>query len=120
MNKQDEEKGFLNAVSKELDQRVDTIDDSTRAALRSIRKQAIALAHDKSGNSWQWWQPYPVIAITASIALVMSVTLRINMTASMDDFPELKDIAMLMASDDIGFYQDLEFYQWLEAEKING
>lgn len=120
MNKQDKEKSFLDAVNRELDQRVDAIDDSTRAALRNIRKEAIAQVHDKPGNSWQWWQPYPVLAVTASIALVVSVTLRINMTASIDDFPELKDIAMLMASDDIGFYQDLEFYQWLEAEKING
>lgn len=120
MNRQDKEKTFLNAVNTELNQGVDAIDDSTRAALRNIRKEAIAQVHDRPGNAWQWWQPYPVIAVTASIVLVVSVTLQINMTASMDDFPELKDIAMLMASDDIGFYQDLEFYQWLEAQKING
>lgn len=120
MKKQDKNGEFLKAVNEELNQRVNAIDDSTREALRNIRKKAIAQEKNTSGNTWQWWRPYPVIAATAGIVLVVSVSLRMNMTKSIDALPSPEDIALLTSSDDISFYQELEFYQWLEAEKING
>lgn len=117
MNKHDEEKAFLNAVSKDLDQGVDCIDESTRDALRNIRKKTIAEAADKS---WHSLQLYPTLATTVALALVVSLTLNIYMTSSINDLPELEDLPLMSASDDIDFYQDLEFYQWLEAQKVNG
>lgn len=116
----DEERNFLNKVNETLDQHVDTIDDSTRDALRSIRKNAIAEADCQSKNIFTRLQLYPMMATTAALVLVVSVTLKINMTADVDNLPGLEDIPLMSASDDIDFYQDLEFYQWLEAEKVNG
>ena len=120
MNEHDEEKIFLNRVHKTLDQGVDAIDDSTRAALRNIRKKTIARVADGSVNRSPRLQLYPMLATTAAIVLVVSVTLKINMSSSFESLPGLEDIPLLSASEDINFYQDLEFYQWLETEKVNG
>ena len=120
MNRHDEEKNFLNQINKKLDQRVGTIDDATLDALRNIRKSAITEAADRSENIFTRFQLYPMVVATAALVLVVSVTLKINMNSAVDDIPGLEDIPLMSASDDIDLYRDLEFYQWLEAEKVNG
>lgn len=118
MNKHNEEE-FLEALSNRLDQRVEEIDDSTKDELYIIRKKAINRARIKSASSWRWLKPVPVMAL-ASIVLVVSVSLRVTMTASNSVTPALEDIPWLTASDDLELYNDLEFYQWLETENLNG
>lgn len=119
MKYSDEEKAFLETINKQLDQRVEEIDDPTKDALRRIRRSAIAQATDRSTSRWQWLQPVPIMA-TISLVLVISLSLRLTMTSSMHPTPALEDIPLLTASDDIEFYNDLEFYRWIEAENLNG
>ena len=119
MKKSNENQTFLDNINDKLDQGVNEIDDATVGALHNIRKAAIAQAENKTINTWNWLQPIPVMAM-ASIVLVVSVTLQMTMTSSVLPAPALADIPLLTASDDIEFYNDLEFYQWLDAEKLNG
>ena len=119
MKKSNENKAFLDNINDRLNKRVDELDDATLSALQNIRKTAIAQAENKTTDTWNWLQPIPVMAL-ASIVLVVSVTLQMTMTSSVLPSPALADIPMLTASDDIEFYNDLEFYQWLDAEKLNG
>ena len=118
MNNAKDDQEFLKDINNMLNRRVEEIDENTKAALRNIRKAAIAQTVDRTANRWQWLQPVPIIAM-ASIVLVVSVSLR-TMTTSQQQSPALENIPLLTAADDINFYNDLEFYQWLEAEKING
>ena len=119
MKKSNENQAFLDNINHRLNQSVDEIDDATLSALQKIRKATVAEAENKTTNTWSWLQPIPVMAI-ASIVLVVSVTLQMTMTSSVLPSPALADIPLLTASDDIEFYNDLEFYQWLDAEKLNG
>lgn len=120
MNSNDEDQVFLRAVKDKLDQQQDAIDDSTRNALSRIRHQAITQASAKPIRFWSRYALYPALALTASIAVVISIMPSIHINGTANELPTLDDMALLTASDDIMLYQELEFYQWLDAEKING
>ena len=55
-----------------------------------------------------------------SLVLVLGISLRMTMDITLTPTPALEDIPLLTATDDIEFYNDLDFYQWLEAENLNG
>jgi hypothetical protein len=120
MNSNDEDRAFLDTVKSTLDQQHDAIDEPTRAALRNIRHQAIN--HVRTGPARPWVQPllYPALTAIATIAVVVSVMLTMNLNGTLSDLPTFDDIPLMTATDDIIFYQDLEFYQWLDTENING
>ena len=121
MSHKDKDRAFLDAVKGALDQQHDSIDDETLSALREIRHQAINHADTQSSAWGQFQRPfYPALAAAAAVVMVLGVSLTMNLTGTHADQPTLEDMPLLTASEDISFYQNLEFYQWLDAEKLHG
>ena len=128
-NNNDNDKILLETINQKLDAGLDAMDDETKETLRTIRLSAQAQAKHEGNKSWQWFRPWlrPMpIMLAASLVVVLSVSLRINMTPSIENTlafestPALEDMPLLTAADGIEFYDDLEFYQWLEATQYNG
>ncbi len=120
MSEKNQDQEFLRQTRKTLNLQIDAIDDSTRSALSHIRRRAIAQldSHSTKSKFRQGW--YPILAATATASVIISIAITINMSATTDRLPTLEDMPLITATDDIMFYQDLEFYQWLDAEKVNG
>ena len=119
MNRSKSDQLFLESINRKLDQSVIDIEPSTKAALLNIRQKALVNKDCKSGALWSLLKPAPLMA-TVSIVLLLSVSLRMTLDTTNTLTPALEDIPILTATDDIEFYNDLDFYQWLEAEKLNG
>ena len=124
MKKNNKDDDFLKAVNNHLNKSVDAIDEDTKAALHDMRREALSktekgLTEPGLIERWFWLRPAPVMAM-ASLVFVVSVSLQMTSTVSVTPSPALEDIPLLTAADDIELYDDLEFYQWLEAQGENG
>lgn len=116
----DHDQQFLRRLKMSLDHQQDAIDDSTHQALRQIRKRALSQLDNQNSGARSLRSWYPVLAATATASIIASIAVTINLSGESNVQPTLEDIPLITATDDIMFYQDLEFYQWLDAEKING
>ena len=119
MTESQSDKSFHENISSHLDQRVSDIDSQTVSALRHIRHDVLS---ETAGQHWSFsslLKPMPLVT-SLSFALVLSITLNMNMISETTPTPALEDIPLLTAKDDIEFYNDLEFYQWLDVHNSNG
>jgi negative regulator of sigma E activity len=110
---------FLHNVSHRLDQAVETIDASTQARLRAARREALAAAESRSRPAWL--MPVGSLAVAATVAvLTVSVWLVPPDTAVDAQLPTLEDIALLSDSEALEFYENLDFYLWLDEQDKAG
>ena len=115
MTEHDKEQKFLNNVRNTLHKSLDAIDAETTSRIKQARYQALEQGHNKSS----WLMPFSAIAVTASV-VTLSVTLWFTPFNEMNEELVLEDISLLTASEELDFYQELEFYNWLDDEQING
>jgi hypothetical protein len=95
-----------------LDKSAENIDSATRAELRAIRQQALNAHYAKP-----WWlAPAPAFAATAAV-LVITLSVWLNQPSSLNTTPAMDDMQLVTANDELDFYQELEFYEWLEHEQ---
>ncbi|MDH5471792.1 MAG: hypothetical protein OEY61_02970 [Gammaproteobacteria bacterium] len=111
----DTEKNFLAHSKSLLDKSIDAIDTDTAAQLRTMRYQAL----EHKPKTFNWPTPYAAFATTAAV-LMLTVSLWLTQPAEVNDARVLEDIPMLTSGEELDFYQDLEFYNWLDDEQING
>jgi len=102
---------FINQASKLLDQSEQQLDSNVLRQLRIARHAA--LEKPPQYNNW---------AITGGLAstaamLVLTVSLWNTPMSQQDVSPLLEDIELLSAADDLEFYEELEFYLWLDEKQ---
>lgn len=133
MNEQhDNETVFLDSIKAQLDHSVDDLDDLTRMRLRRIRQQALqqvntsvaprtpVLVAREHAMREQWWMPAASVAAMVMIS-VLVFTLNRKMPGHNEDMTTaLQDMPILSAEQSPEFYQNLDFYQWLETQKDLG
>lgn len=115
MKQNDKDQAFLHNARHLLDESVDAIDEGTSSRLRQIRHQAL----NNKPETRSWFASYSAFAATAAV-LVLTVTVWLTQAPTMNDELVLEDIPLLTASEELDFYQELEFYNWLDDEQING
>ena len=103
---------LLEKIKATLDANSEHLDQDTVRALRQARENALAQLHKPRRS----WQPITGLAVAASVALltVGVVMLQNDPDATM---PNHEDMSLLSAGDDLEFYENLEFYQWLAFEE---
>ena len=110
----DEEK-FVNEIKRQLDRQAESLDGQTLSRLR----QARAAAQAESGG-WQLrWQPVALFASAAVLAVVVWIAMPIN-NSSEPRMAALDDMELLASNDDLEFYEEIDFYQWLEVQDEQG
>jgi hypothetical protein len=106
---------LLNQMKSTLDRAAEEIDDATLMRLSAIRREALAAGENQ--KSFSWWMPVGGLVATAT-ALVLTVSL---WTMSPNDnafMPPLEDIALLSDKAELEFYEELDFYLWLDSEGL--
>ena len=119
MTESKSDKSFHENISSHLDQRVSDIDAQTISAIRDIRNKVLSEQALQPWSLLSLLKPVP-LATSLSLALILSITLNITMFSDTATTPALEDIPLLTAKDDIEFYNDLDFYQWLDVHNSNG
>lgn len=111
------DKKFQQAAKEQLDLSTEQIDAETLARLRQARVQALTANEHKERRSWQ-----PVFGgfATASVAVVVAFIWLGGDRATMPVTSGFEDMEMLSSAETIEFYEDYEFYQWLEDEDMAG
>ena len=116
---QDSTARFLHSLSDSLDQSVDALDVSTQARLRAARRKALATGETQHRPAWL--MPVASLAAAATVAaLTVSVWLVPVDMAEDSELTPLEDIALLSDSEALEFYENLDFYLWLDEENKAG
>jgi len=108
---------FLQQVQSTLDQSADKLDDATLRALRKARHEAVAASEKRSS----WLAPIGGLAMAATVAAFsVSLWMAEPQTGLNSSLPPLDDLVLLGDAESLEFYEDLDFYLWLDDEKEAG
>jgi len=113
---------LLKRTKSTLDQAADGLDDATLRDLRRLRRAAVAASQPAPRDSrLAWWLPVGGLA-TAATAAVLTVSLWLTPAAHdpAAQLSPLDDLALLGDTESLEFYEDLDFYLWLEDEEVSG
>lgn len=111
MNQPNEEQ-FIANVKKALDLDAGNLDAGTQAKLTRARHKALDAGERKNFDIRQWFT-FPVAGWATACVLVLGLTLFVQPNGTA---PPLEDIDLLVAEDNLEFYDGLEFYAWLAEE----
>jgi hypothetical protein len=114
MNESDSQ-SWLADVRSRLDESTQALDAATLSRLNRARQAA--LAQPRSRGLRAWW--LPAAGLATSCALVLAVVAwypSMRMAGPVAPVHPVTSDAEIAADEGIEFYQDLEFYAWLDAE----
>jgi len=111
----DEEK-FVSGIKEQLDQQAEVLD---RATLSHLHQARVAAQAEGAGRQWRHWQPVAAFASIAVLAIAIWVAIPVNNNGD-QTMAALDDMELLTAADELEFYEEIEFYQWLEAQDEQG
>ena len=103
---------MLEKIKAALDESSEQLDQDTVRALRQARQNALEQLNKSRWN----WQPMTGLAVAASVT-IFAVGVVMLQTNQNDMMPNHEDMPLLSAGDDLEFYENLEFYQWLAFEE---
>jgi len=125
VNEPQDKDRFLHTVKSTLDRSVDELDDATRRQLCEARRQACQVASKETArgmSAWStWWLPVGGLAAVATIAVfAVSLWLLPAEDGLQGQLPAEEDIALLGDAESLEFYENLDFYLWLDDEQKAG
>jgi ferric-dicitrate binding protein FerR (iron transport regulator) len=108
-----------------LDESAQAIDAASLSRLNRARQAALAQRRPRRRAAW--WLPAAGLACSGALLLAIVVWAPLRSTHPVDAAPGTSAAATLPAEgdaisgdDSIEFYQDLEFYAWLDAQEQDG
>lgn len=110
MNANDNEQAFINKAKEAFDTSIESLDENTLSAITRCRQHALEKPSGKRA-----WVMLPAGAL-ATLALV--VALYFSVSSQNTNGLEADDLDMLSSSESLEFYEDLEFYQWLDENDL--
>ncbi len=109
----DDRDDFETRVAATLEESVRHLDTGVADRLRDARRRAL-----RQGRSARW-SPRPGL-VAGAVAMLLVAVIVWRLPASIDERTVLQDLDVLSASEEIDFYDELEFYAWLEYEHEQG
>ena len=116
MNEQDKEKRFIANVKKALDLGEENLDAGTQSKLTRIRHQALDAGEHKEPSIRRWFM-LPVAGLATACAIILGVAIYLKPPGGLP--PNLEDLDLLAAEENLEFYDRLEFYAWLAEAEID-
>lgn len=111
MSEERDESKWLQVIRADLDRSADRLDAGTARRLAAARREALARYPRRFS-----FRLLPVaIAAGACAVLLAFVVLGWPGAESPPDDPEF-----ISSADDLDFYRDLEFYEWLDEQGVTG
>ena len=101
-----------------LDQSTDGLDAATLSRLNRARQAALA----QRSSPRRWFLPAGLVAACLLLLAIFILPARLPFSGGAQEFPltaktaASSDIDLVSSDDSLEFYQDLEFYAWLDAQ----
>lgn len=114
MKENEKDQEFIASAKQVLDRSLEDIDAHTLSRLRQARHRAIESAPTRV-PPFVWAGG----VATAFAALVLAAVLLFPSGAP-SPVPTLEDVEILASSEDLDFYDELEFYHWLADAEFAG
>lgn len=115
-DKENQEKDeFLDKLTVMMDAASDEIDGATKTRLQAIRREALTVAEKPYQSAW--WVPAGSLTAVATLAVVAISLWTISPNEGVFT-PPLEDIALLSDGEELEFYQDMDFYLWLDSKQL--
>ena len=110
---------IIKLVKKQLDEQDNLDSGNLSQTLLNIRSQALDKA-ETEGHIFQQWQPLKTLGAFSFMALFI-IGLSVYLQSSPEQYEklELTDFEILTTEDNLDFYEDLDFYQWLLLEEMH-
>jgi hypothetical protein len=104
---------FLSRIQQQLDQSCDRLDARTVSRLNSIRHAA--LEHKQKKVNPLWLSFGGMVTATFLVFSLNLTSLQLPGSAGLpaDEAATLEDIEILTTTEELDFYEEYEFYQWL-------
>lgn len=99
-----------------LDQGAHDLDAHTAQRLQRARAAALRGEAPQRAVRWTWVMPAAGFAVAASLVLAVVMLRPAAPERAALEVASVDDIEILFARDDLGLYEDLEFYAWLDEE----
>ena len=103
------ERELIEAIKAELDKSAESLDAHTLSRLNQARHRALERRTRFSWKVNRWLLP---AAATAAVAVLAFNLLTITPPAEPETL--LEDLELLSSVEDMDFYGELEFYEWLD------
>ena len=128
MSKKQQDEQWLTKARAALDEQLATYDATALSRLQQARERAVASLDRRETllRQWGWLQP---VAIAASLAVVIVLSVAVFQQPASDSTLELIDTARYSelseelewaaVSDDIDLYAQLEFLLWLDQQTLD-
>jgi hypothetical protein len=113
MSNTEPDQKMLDAATAALDASCDKLDGQTLSRLNKIRHEALELPQQRWGRTVV--APFGGL-VAASVLVVMLLPFwnQNPITEVPSSNSAMEDLEILISSDSLEFYEDFEFYQWLE------
>lgn len=115
MSSNEHERAFLDKTRSVLDQGAQDLDTGTLVRLREMRERAL----EGPSSRANWLIPAGGLAVAASVA-ILTVAVWTAGPGESGLMPSLDDMELLSDSGSLDFFEELEFYAWLEKEEGSG
>jgi hypothetical protein len=118
-----DDKSFTQNIQNALDNGIEELDADVSRRLRLARYQALEAYQEKHN----YWKPASGFALATMLLVAIGVWQFGGNQRSIEQFNErdtviaqsIEDLELIASSDSMQFYQDLEFYQWLDVVEGN-
>jgi hypothetical protein len=114
-----DDKSFARNIHHALDNSIEELDADISRRLRLARNQALDAYEEKHS----YWKPASGFAVATMLLVAIGVWQFGGNQRSIEQFNErdtviaqsIENLELIASSDSLQFYQDLEFYQWLDS-----
>ncbi|HHJ81015.1 MAG TPA: hypothetical protein ENJ65_05230 [Candidatus Tenderia electrophaga] len=120
----EEQDKFIKQVRQQLDQQNEALDSETLSRLRQARAHAVETGDRKSGlkgfaGGAVAFASISVLAVAVWLAVPTSTTQDVPVLAEVQA-TAFDDLELLAATEALAFFEDIEFYYWLETQDAQG
>lgn len=107
---------LMQQVLNQLDAGVQYMDGATASRLRQARATAIEKGLSGKIRPWLGWA---ISGAALAPVIVLSVILLLQPSAHMpSEVLGIDDINILVEQDDVDFFEELEFYRWMNSQQL--
>jgi hypothetical protein len=115
-----DDQAFLDKARSELDRSCDCLEGHTQSRLNSIRHAAIEHRRQHPGRALL--APFGGLVTACVLVLVVSLFFQGTETPALsipDNRGVIEDLDIFTSTESLEFFENLEFYQWLEENEVS-
>lgn len=101
-------------IKRELDESSDALDANTLSRIRQIRAMAVDKAE---GRTVKNGSGLFIGGLATACLMVLAIVVLMKSPTSIETVP-VDDLELISSSDNLEFYEDLEFYEWLDEDGL--